>query len=99
MGRFLFFLLLPFPLVAQFTYTIDQSIPVKSEGKTLANAWAGGLNAAQVSTMDLNGQINKKKGYLLFVVILFMKAQGLPKIFFCLFLLSEFIIGHSSIPQ
>ncbi len=54
MGRLLFFLLFPLPLLAQFTYTIDQSIPVESEGKMLASAWAGGLNAAQVSTMDLN---------------------------------------------
>ena len=44
----------PFSLFAQFTYTIDQSIPVEVSGKTLLNPWAGGLNAAQVNTMDLN---------------------------------------------
>lgn len=39
----------------QFTYTIDQSIPVETNETTLAMPWAGGLNAAQVNTMDLNG--------------------------------------------
>lgn len=39
----------------QFTYTIDQSIPVEVNGTTLAMPWAGGLNAAQVNSMDLNG--------------------------------------------
>jgi len=41
---------------AQFTYTIDQSIQVVGpEGRVLANAWAGGLNATQFNTIDLNG--------------------------------------------
>jgi FG-GAP-like repeat len=52
--RILFFFLFPFSLLAQFTYTVDQSIPVEINGKTLLNPWAGGLNAAQVNTMDLN---------------------------------------------
>jgi hypothetical protein len=39
---------------AQFTYTIDQSIPVEIDGRSLSMAWAGGLNSAQVNTMDLN---------------------------------------------
>jgi hypothetical protein len=52
--RFLFLLFLPFSLSAQFTYTIDQSVPVEVNGKTLLNPWAGGLNSAQVNTMDLN---------------------------------------------
>jgi hypothetical protein len=39
---------------AQFTYTIDQSIPVEIDGRALSMAWAGGLNSAQVNTMDLN---------------------------------------------
>ena len=52
--RFLFFLFFPFSLLAQFTYTIEQSIPIEVSGKTLLNPWAGGLNAAQVNTMDLN---------------------------------------------
>lgn len=41
---------------AQFTYTLDQSIPVQDlDGADLPLAWAGGLNAAQFNTMDLNG--------------------------------------------
>lgn len=55
--RPLFFLLfvLTVPAVAQFTYTQDQSIPVEVNGKTLRNAWAGGLNSPQINTLDLNG--------------------------------------------
>lgn len=56
--RLLFFLtvfLLPQALAAQFTYQIDQSIPVEMDGKTLALPWAGGLNSAQLNTLDLNG--------------------------------------------
>lgn len=41
--------------LAQFTYTLDQSIPVEVDGKLLALPWAGGLNSVQVNTMDLNG--------------------------------------------
>ena len=52
--RLLLFLLFPFSLSAQFTYRIDQSIPVEVNGKTLLNPWAGGLNAAQINTLDLN---------------------------------------------
>ena len=48
-------MLLPLSLSAQFTYRIDQSIPVQKGDLTLGNAWAGGLNAPQVNTMDLNG--------------------------------------------
>ena len=49
-------LLLVFSFVeAQFTFTLDQSIPVEANGKSLAMPWAGGLNAAQFNTMDLNG--------------------------------------------
>ena len=40
---------------AQFTYTIDQTVPVEANGNTLSMPWAGGLNAAQVNTIDLNG--------------------------------------------
>ena len=46
------------PLVtrAQFTYSLDTSIPVQdSDGRALPMPWAGGLNAANVNTMDLNG--------------------------------------------
>lgn len=40
---------------AQFTYSLDQSIPVEVNGEPLKLAWAGGLNAAQINTMNLNG--------------------------------------------
>jgi hypothetical protein len=49
----LIFFLLPFSLAAQFRYKIDQTIPVVDD-LVQANAWAGGLNAAQINTMDLN---------------------------------------------
>lgn len=39
----------------QLTYTIDQSVAVTGIGNALGSAWAGGLNAAQYSTMDLDG--------------------------------------------
>ena len=52
--RFLFLLLSPLSLQAQFTYTLDQSVPVEVNGKTLLNPWAGGLNSPQINTMDLN---------------------------------------------
>ena len=52
---FLTIFLLPEALVAQFTYQIDQSIPVEANEKTLAFPWAGGLNAAQPNTLDVNG--------------------------------------------
>lgn len=52
----LFLCLLPLSTQAQFTYTLDQSIPVEDlEGKNLPLAWSGGLNAAHVNTMDLDG--------------------------------------------
>ena len=56
--RLFFFLtifLLPWVLFAQFTYQIDQSIPVEVNGNLLAFPWAGGLNSAQLNTVDLNG--------------------------------------------
>ncbi len=40
---------------AQFSYTLDQSIPVEINGQKLTMPWAGGINASQVNTMDLNG--------------------------------------------
>lgn len=52
------FLLLLFPvaLQAQFTYVLDQEIPVANEnGNEIGLAWTGGLNAAHYNTMDLNG--------------------------------------------
>lgn len=48
-------LLLPLNALGQFTYELDQSIPVEVEGKILSMPWAGGLNAAQINSMELNG--------------------------------------------
>ncbi len=51
-----FLLVLPVSLQAQFTYVVDQTIPVKDmQGDLLAMPWAGGLNAAHYNSMDLNG--------------------------------------------
>lgn len=38
----------------QFTFAFSDSIPVVRQADTLHNAWAGGLNAGQYSTIDLN---------------------------------------------
>lgn len=47
--------LFPLCVRAQFTYVLDESIPVSDlEGNLLAMPWAGGLNAAHYNTMDLN---------------------------------------------
>ena len=46
---------LPFWALPQNTYHFDQSIPVEVSGKSINMPWAGGLNSAQVSTIDLNG--------------------------------------------
>jgi hypothetical protein len=54
----LIFIVLFFPLsvIAQFNYKIDQSVPVTRQDNTPLNlGWAGGLNATQYNTMDLNG--------------------------------------------
>jgi FG-GAP-like repeat/Secretion system C-terminal sorting domain len=40
---------------AQYHYTIDQSVPVEISGRRLTMPWSGGLNSAQVNTMDING--------------------------------------------
>ncbi len=49
-------ILFPIALQAQFTYVIDQTVPVKDlQGNTLDLAWVGGLNAAQYNSIDLNG--------------------------------------------
>ncbi len=50
-----FFLFVPLTTFAQFSYSIDQSIPVEINGQSLAFPWAGGLNSAQLSTMDFDG--------------------------------------------
>lgn len=44
-----------FPLAAQPDVRFDPSIPVTRNGQTLDLAWAGGLNSAQLSEVDLNG--------------------------------------------
>lgn len=57
MIRVLWFFLVYLPLAsqAQFTYFLDQTIPVKDlQGDDLSLAWAGGLNATQYNTMDLD---------------------------------------------
>ena len=38
-----------------FRFQWDASVPVLAQNDTLANPWAGGLNAAQYSTMKLDG--------------------------------------------
>ncbi|MEQ8575741.1 MAG: VCBS repeat-containing protein, partial [Fulvivirga sp.] len=40
--------------VSSQTYVIDQSIPVKEKDRYLSNAWSGGLNSGQYSTIDIN---------------------------------------------
>lgn len=58
MKNYAVLLLLTWPLCsnAQFTYFLDQTIPVKNiNGNDLAMPWAGGLNAAQYNAMDING--------------------------------------------
>lgn len=53
-------LFLPLLAQAQFTYTLDQSVSVQNiNGEQLSFPWAGGLNAAQFNTMDLNGDGNE----------------------------------------
>ncbi len=54
--RSLLFLLLATTVAvsAQTVYHFDQSIPVEINSKTLTMPWAGGLNSAQVNTIDLN---------------------------------------------
>ena len=59
MIRVLCFILLFFPptctIQAQFTYFLDQSIPVQDiNSNNLSLPWAGGLNATQYNTMDLD---------------------------------------------
>ena len=57
MIRSILFLILALPVAAtaQFSYLVDQRIPVADVGgNTLSLPWAGGLNAAQYNTMDLN---------------------------------------------
>ncbi|WHZ09517.1 MAG: hypothetical protein OJF59_003273 [Cytophagales bacterium] len=48
-------LLLALTLPAQSYFHLDQSIPVEQNGKSITMGWAGGLNSAQVNSIDLNG--------------------------------------------
>lgn len=52
-------LFLPFTSFGQFTYSVDQSIPVEVDGRTITMPWAGGLNSAQVNTLDFDGDGNQ----------------------------------------
>src|SRR5690606_21140661 len=55
-----FALFLPLTLQAQFTYTLDDHLPVEdANGHPLTLPWAGGLNAAQFNTMDLDHDGNE----------------------------------------
>ena len=38
-----------------FSFTLDQSVKVSNESGDLPNAWVGGFNSVQISTIDLNG--------------------------------------------
>lgn len=51
---FLLLLLAPLTLFAQFTYRLEQDVPVSMQGVDLKNPWAGGLNSPQVNAMDLD---------------------------------------------
>lgn len=47
---------MPLLSAAQFTYVQDQSVIVKdADGDVLPLAWAGGMNASQYNTIDLDG--------------------------------------------
>ncbi|MFN8337230.1 MAG: T9SS type A sorting domain-containing protein [Cyclobacteriaceae bacterium] len=80
--RALGFLLLFLPALAsaQFLYELDQSIAVTGEGSVpLKSPWSGGLNAVQVSTMDLNH--DAKEDLVIFermgdLVLTFLQQDG-----------------------
>ncbi|WP_439475145.1 FG-GAP-like repeat-containing protein [Algoriphagus formosus] len=51
----LFFIsLLSLPSQGQTAFTFDKSTAVDLEGKTLSSPWSGGINSAQIQTIDLN---------------------------------------------
>ncbi len=57
---FVFLFFLTQATFAQFKYVIDQSIPVTlQDDEFLSMPWAGGLNAAQFNTIDLNEDGNE----------------------------------------
>ncbi len=47
--------MLPVPVIAQFSYRLDNSVTVIQGNDTLYNAWAGGFNAGQFNTLDVDG--------------------------------------------
>lgn len=52
---FVFLLFTAHSALAQFNYVFDQTIPVSDQNNNLLSMpWAGGLNAAQINTLDLN---------------------------------------------
>ncbi len=56
MKKLLFsFMLLPFFSEAQLKFNLADSIPVSQYGNTISNAWSGGINYAEWSEIDLNG--------------------------------------------
>lgn len=62
--KFLFVLLLLLPLLGRsqsaspgFGFQYDQSVQITADGKTLANPWAGGINAGQFSKIHLDGDL------------------------------------------
>lgn len=51
---FVFLLAINFVFAQNFRFEFDTQIEVKQEGQLVKNAWAGGLNSPQFSTIDLN---------------------------------------------
>ncbi|MBS1543837.1 MAG: T9SS type A sorting domain-containing protein [Bacteroidetes bacterium] len=47
-------LLNPWSAGAQFTYRLDNSIPVYQDNRSFGLPWSGGFNSPQINTMDLN---------------------------------------------
>lgn len=52
-GAFILLFISPMAF-AQFTYVMDQSIPVIQQDELLSMPWAGGLNATQFNSIDFN---------------------------------------------
>jgi len=51
---FFSFVFLPYLTIAQFQFNFDNSIPVLKSGSELKLPWTGGLNYAQISTIDID---------------------------------------------
>jgi hypothetical protein len=54
-GFIFFFVLSVNPATPQILFQYDTSIHVSEEGKSLKNAWSGGLNAGQYGRIDIDG--------------------------------------------